>query len=75
MEKYLNIVEKQLTKFHKNGIIKSSRGKEVSKMEIDKQDLEWLISLLVPIMWEIYKGRKPKKKTPNPKPPRKKKRS
>lgn len=44
-------------------------------MEIDKQDLEWLISLLVPIMLEIYKGRKQKKKTPNPKPPRKKKRS
>lgn len=44
-------------------------------MEIDKQDLEWLVSLLVPILWEVYKGRKQKKKTPKLKAPTKKKRS
>lgn len=44
-------------------------------MEIDKQDIEWLVSLLIPILWEVYKGRKPKKKTPKPKPASKKKRS
>ena len=42
-------------------------------MEIDKEDIKWILSLIIPIAWELIKNRK--KKTPNPKRPSKKKRS
>lgn len=45
-------------------------------MDIDKEDVKWLVSLIIPIIYEELKRFKAnKKKTPKPKPDSKKKRS
>lgn len=37
---------------------------------MDKEDIEWLLSLTIPILWEMFRSRK----KPKEKPPRKSKR-